>query len=234
MPASHHLWSRTAAESPERLVSLVIAAVALPSQDGTATIMRVPEVGDRGDQLPDVLDDVERGRLARFRLPVDRVRYRFAHTALRLILGERLGRPPESLRFDCAPCQRCGGSHGRPILATGEPIEFSLSHGGGLVAVGVARSAIGVDVEPVSHAARARRVGEFLHPGERELLAESSDENVGEVFTRVWARKEAYLKGLGAGLSRGLETDDVRTSPPGWVITDRRVGNHLAAIAVRA
>ncbi|MBL0888354.1 4'-phosphopantetheinyl transferase superfamily protein [Myceligenerans sp. I2] len=183
--------------------------------------------------LPDVLDDTERARLARFRRPADRERYLVAHTALRLVLGERLGRPPRTLRFGRAACPGCGEPHGRPVLAGGgaEPLEFSLSHGGRLAAVAVSRAAVGVDVEPQVTSAAVEEMSAVLHPAERLLLEQEAPPRRTAAFTRIWTRKEAYLKGLGIGLGRALDADDVTASPPGWLLADTRLDSHHVALA---
>lgn len=51
-------------------------------------------------------------------------------------------------------------------------------------------------------------------------------------FARLWARKEAYLKGLGTGFGRDIAADDVRGDLPGWCVTDLPAGpGHAAAVA---
>ncbi|MGW1189195.1 4'-phosphopantetheinyl transferase superfamily protein [Streptomyces sp. NPDC002559] len=50
-------------------------------------------------------------------------------------------------------------------------------------------------------------------------------------FARLWARKEAYLKGLGTGFGRGIAADDVRGDLPGWCVTDLPAGPGHAAVA---
>lgn len=183
---------------------------------------------------PRHLDAAEHERMRAFRREVDRVRYGFAHSALRAVLALCTGREPAALRFVREDCPGCGGPHGRPAL-DGEGPAFSLSHGGDLVAIAVAAHAVGVDVEPRPGLRTVTEVTTALHPGERaEIEAATGDEERTAAFARLWTRKEAYLKGVGTGLSVDLGADDLRTAPVGWRIVDLPVvAGHAAAVAVR-
>lgn len=209
-----------------------------------AFVLRVPGVSDDGvfgdpsgadPSLPDVLDDAERERMSRYVRAVDRARYEVAHTALRLVLGARLDLPARALRFERSACPGCGEPHGRPVLAGLPPrgrVEFSLSHGGALVAVAVAPHAVGVDVEPDVPSPTSAGLVPRLHPGERRLVDAAAPADRPAAFTRVWVRKEAYLKGLGIGLGRPLDADDVTVPPPGWDLVDTTIRDHRVALAV--
>ncbi|MEB8337514.1 4'-phosphopantetheinyl transferase family protein [Streptomyces endophyticus] len=154
------------------------------------------------------LDRRERHRASGFLRPRDRLRYVAAHVVLRRVLALYLGLEPGAVRFGRADCPRCRGPHGRPEVrdAEGAP-HFSLSHSGDLAMVAVAREPVGVDVQTVPSLETMELCGHRLHPQE---WAEMSELPAGEralAFARVWARKEAYLKGLGFGLARRLDAD---------------------------
>jgi 4'-phosphopantetheinyl transferase len=128
--------------------------------------------------------------------------------ALRSILGGCLGLAPDRVAFEY-------GTYGKPAIAGDgnrpTKLEFNLAHtqGVALCAVTLDR-AIGVDVETIRPLDDAGNIitryfssceqVEFLRFPERERLA---------AFYRGWARKEAYLKATGAGISAGLDTFDV-------------------------
>ncbi|WP_083942384.1 4'-phosphopantetheinyl transferase family protein [Sanguibacter suarezii] len=225
---------------PGPVSELVVARLSLPDarvrtgeRSGAAAdavILRVPPLPHRTD-LPGVLDEGEHARMAQLRRGDDRDRYLLAHTALRLVLGHRLGVRADVLRFARAPCPGCGGPHGRPVLAGASGPEFSLAHGGGLVAVALGDLPVGVDVEPNPSAAVVRRVADHLHPREREMVLSAPEGVRAEVFARLWSRKEAYLKGTGIGLGRGTDTTDATADPPGWAIADLAIAGHAAALA---
>ncbi|MET9497206.1 4'-phosphopantetheinyl transferase superfamily protein [Streptomyces sp. NPDC006552] len=183
-----------------------------------------------------VLDADELRRAAAFVFDRHRLRYVAAHMALRGILGERLGRAPGALRFVRRPCAHCGEPHGRPALADAPELHFSLSHSGGLSLVALAAVAVGADVEEVAEPTAADDLAGVLHPGERAELAALDDPWERRLaVSRAWVRKEAYLKGIGTGLSRAPDLDYVGTlpgspgAPGGWSLRDVPVPDGYAA-----
>ncbi|MFJ3901131.1 4'-phosphopantetheinyl transferase family protein [Streptomyces sp. NPDC090025] len=189
-----------------------------------------------------VLDERERARAAAFVRAEDRVLYTAAHVALRRVLGELLDVRPAELVFRREPCPCCGEPHGRPALdvpgLTEPPLHFSLSHTRGRVLIATAPVPVGADVEARPDPAAVPDLTTVLHPAERaELAAERDPFRQALAFGRIWARKEAYLKGLGTGLGRAPHLDDVRPSaaapPPGWTLYDVDCGPaHHGAMAV--
>ncbi|NBE54277.1 4'-phosphopantetheinyl transferase superfamily protein [Streptomyces sp. YC537] len=187
-----------------------------------------------------LLDAEERARAERLRRPADRRLYIAAHVLLRRLLGARLDRDPAGIRYVREPCPGCGAPHGRPAVP-GAPVHFSLSHSGDLALIALADRPVGVDLEALADPALVNDVSRTLHPREREELT-SLPEGTSrvEAFTRCWTRKEAYLKGTGEGITgEGLVgtlvgTGEVPVAPPGWTLTDVRVGEGYAgACSVR-
>ena len=177
-----------------------------------------------------VLDAAERRRAAALRHPARAALYVAVHLALRHLLGERLGVRPDEVVLHRDP-------GGRPVLA-GRPaaLHFSLSHSGGAALLGIADRVIGVDVQRVPDASTAELCGPRLHPAERAELQARPPADRPECFARLWARKEAYLKGLGTGLRRALDADNLGDGgaghpdrPAGWTVLDVPCGRRYAA-----
>ncbi|MEU9256724.1 4'-phosphopantetheinyl transferase superfamily protein [Streptomyces sp. NPDC048270] len=190
---------------------------------------------------PGLLDPGQRGRLAAMRREVDRRTYAAGHVALRQLLGARLGMAPEAVRFRRRPCVGCGGPHGRPEAVGGGGVRFSLSHSGDLALIAIAAEAVGVDVERVPEAEIAASAAEVLHPSEAAEVADLAPDLRPAAVARAWTRKEAYLKGTGAGLSRSTAIDYLGTGPSpaaypeGWALRDVAVPDgYAAAVAVAA
>ncbi|HEX3615549.1 MAG TPA: 4'-phosphopantetheinyl transferase superfamily protein [Solirubrobacteraceae bacterium] len=184
------------------------------------------------DELPadiSVLDAREKRRADRLHLELDRRRFVAAHTALRRELGERLEADPAELEFTRDPCSSCGGPHGRPIvlrpggsLARRAELHFSLSHSGSQGLLAIAPTPVGVDIEALPEASMCQQLTALLHPREQVRILSAPEEAQRTLFTRLWCRKEAYLKGLGVGLAHdsteGYISSLERT--PGWHVTN--------------
>jgi len=109
-------------------------------------------------------------------------RYVARQAAVRSILGERTGAAPEQVRFTRS-------QHGKPGLAGGDDLSFSVSDSGDLALVAVAARDVGIDVEQIRARPIAARAG---------LLG------VDDFFER-WTRWEAIGKARGRGLAGARE-----------------------------
>lgn len=127
-----------------------------------------------------------------------------AQVVFRLALADALGVQPRDVRIS-------RGRWGKPLVSG---IGASLSHAGGLVAVGLSLGCeLGIDVESVLDADAARGIAAMLHPRERAALLPRADQEIGAAVTRTWVRKEAFLKAWGTGLSRDPSVDLVGAGP---------------------
>ncbi|MER5966001.1 4'-phosphopantetheinyl transferase superfamily protein [Streptomyces sp. NPDC002057] len=201
-------------------------------------IVRVGAYTERAAARQRVLDPEESSRCRSFVRPADRERYRAAHVALRELLGAYLDRDPAAVRLVREPCPGCGDGHGRPAVE-GTPLHFSLSHSGDAALLGFADTPIGVDVETEPSPEAAGEVAAALHPHERAELAALPAHDRPTAFGRCWARKEAYLKGVGIGLGEDPSRTYVGAGPapgvlPGWSLTDvPAFPGYAAACAIR-
>lgn len=166
-----------------------------------------PQIRDfRQTLAPDEL-----ARAARFHFQKDRDHFISARGMLRNILGQYLSERPDRLRFQYS-------RYGKPSLA-GEPaaaaLRFNLahSHQTALIAVTLGRE-VGVDVEHVRADVSHRQIAErFFSPPEFCMLEALSPDAQVEAFFNCWARKEAYIKAKGEGLSHPLDEFDVTLRP---------------------
>lgn len=168
------------------------------------------------EESSSLLSRDERARGARFREGVLRRRFVQSRCLLRRILARHLAVSPEGLAFRYT-------EEGKPFLGAEHGLEFSLSHSGSLLLLGVAREAVGVDIEGVRPMPDLEAVARLVFtPEEMAFLEEDPPGGRLEAFFRLWAGKEALLKGLGVGfLSDPMEVDlrptpfGFRATPPG-------------------
>ncbi|WP_406402830.1 4'-phosphopantetheinyl transferase superfamily protein [Streptomyces sp. NBC_00879] len=129
-----------------------------------------------------------------------RRRYLGARLLCRYALSARTGRPPDRWRFRT-------GDFGRPEPEPDEEgVRFNLSHTEGLIACVVTQGrGCGVDVGPTPSTDRLMtHLAHRLAPAERAELAAAAPGVRAALVSEFWVLKEAYLKALGTGLSRGL------------------------------
>lgn len=159
-------------------------------------------------ERPEPLSDEERARAERFLDPKHGRRYRAARGQLRRLLARETGVAPEDLVFAYA-------EHGKPYLPDFPDLRFNLSHSHEAAVCALCRGAeLGVDLEwterRVEHLLVGRR---FFSPPEVEKLDGTPENRQREVFFNCWTRKEAYIKALGDGLSRPLDSFGVGMLP---------------------
>lgn len=174
---------------------------------------------DRADPaLENHLTSDELDRASSFHFEVDRTRYVSSRGALRALLARYLDVEPRLVVVVTDP----GGKPRLSEVAHRSPIQFNVSHSGSLVVIGITRDMpIGVDVEEttsdIPHRAMARR---FFSPEELGVFDASPVEEQADLFFAVWTRKEAYLKGIGEGLSIAPDSFSVSVAGSGIAPVD--------------
>jgi 4'-phosphopantetheinyl transferase len=184
--------------------------------------------------LKEHLSPDEKARAGRFVFARHQRRFAAGRGALRAILGGYLDRAPARLRFEYGP-------HGKPSLAAPEAesgLRFNLSHSQGLALVAVTRfRELGVDVEEVRPLVDAQPIAARCFSAEenRVFLGVPAADRLA-VFFNCWTRKEAYLKALGDGLARPLDTFDVtlRAGEPARLVRVRGDEEEAARWSLRA
>jgi 4'-phosphopantetheinyl transferase len=159
--------------------------------------------------LEGLLSEREQEQAARFHFERDRRRYLAAHAALRAILAKYLDCPPQAICWQ-------ENSYGKPALTQpAAGLHFNLAHSHELALVAVTRlGEIGVDLE------HARLVEDMDHLAQKTFsgaevaqLNRLSTAQRQQAFFECWARKEAFIKALGEGLSHPLQGFSVTLLP---------------------
>jgi 4'-phosphopantetheinyl transferase len=169
------------------------------------------------DDSPSSLSHEERVRAERFRRAHDRRRWTSARVALRQILSEYLGAAPAEIGLT-------RGAQGKPALLGDSPLRFNLSHAGERAAMAVAWDRdVGIDLEPIDPELDVLSLlAVASSQTEAARITALPAEARPRAFLTCWTLKEAYLKGIGTGLSRDPRTIEVELLSDGRaIIADR-------------
>lgn len=165
----------------------------------------------RLQQLRGTLASDEAERAARFHFERDRQHFIAARGLLREILSRYLKLSPDSLRFKYT-------SYGKPYLTDecgGAWLRFNVSHSGGLALYAISRGReLGIDIEQIRTDIEHKQIAsDFFSKQESVALHALPAHLQQEAFFLCWTRKEAYVKGIGEGLSLPLNSFDVSLTP---------------------
>lgn len=95
---------------------------------------------------------------------------------------------------------------GKPRIAGQEDFHFNLSHSGNRVVIAWGDSPVGADVQQMHmDAGKEELAKRFFTREEQNYILEQPAQTEAR-FYRVWTGKESYLKYLGTGLKRSLDT----------------------------
>jgi 4'-phosphopantetheinyl transferase len=157
--------------------------------------------------LAAALNDVDFRRLAatlspqeleksrRFKRPQDQLNYVLQRGCLRYILGGYAKQPPAALEFSY-------GDYGKPDLVS-NALNFNLSHTQQRLAIAASPSfSLGMDLEYHKPLSRFEALCQrCLTPAEQQGISTLDLVQAQRLFFHYWTCKEAYLKGVGVGLT---------------------------------
>ena len=158
----------------------------------------LPEYSVEIDSCRGLLNCEEIDRADKFRREKDAEGFILCRGLLRSILADCLETDPAALSFR-------RNEQGKPFLENGE-LEFNVSHSRDrlLVAVTSGRE-VGVDIEFRRSGLSMESIAErWFSPDEREFF--QTLENPEKGFFDIWAKKEAYVKALGKGIYKDLNS----------------------------
>jgi 4'-phosphopantetheinyl transferase len=183
-----------------------------------------------------MLPSDERSAAERLNNSEAKARFLQCRTILRMLLGEAIGEG-----YCAEPFQY--GPDGKPALCTEYSLQFNLAHSGELAVFAVAewksnRAHVGVDVERTRQRPGAMAIARrFFHPKEIAYLTSIAIEEQESEFLRMWVRKEACLKAIGAGIEgtlagfsvhNAMEPVSLEDNSAVWLY-DLPIGMHAAA-----
>ncbi len=164
---------------------------------------------DRFDQDPAFVDAFhkllspgEQTRFAQIRRPGDRFVYLLSRAMMRTVLAQYVDSACENLAFGA-------NDFGKPILTPSErpAVHFNLTHSRGAIALAVSATCeVGIDIEDRYRAVEFRALADrFFSEPEACYLRGLEGERLRDAFFAIWTLKEAFVKGIGRGLSFPLD-----------------------------
>ena len=170
-------------------------------------------------RLSGICSREEREKAATFLHSADSRRTLVCRGRLREILAHYVGAPPNGLTIGV-------GRRGKPFLAEPGSIKcrnrqpfFNVSHCGEKAAIAISlQQDVGVDIEMPRHV-EPEIATLYFAAAEVEALSRLSGAAWRLGFFRCWTRKEAFLKLLGCGLARTLDSFSVPIDADGEALS---------------
>lgn len=178
-----------------------------------------------------LLDTIEYADVARYAalLPPQRrekiARYRFDSDKLLSLAAGLL------IRREVGDAELSLNEHGKPYLP-GSEVHFSVSHSGKCAAIAVDSAEAGLDVEKLPDRDYMKLARRFYHPNELGYVEASDDP--ARTFTRIWTRKEAYLKQIGTGIATDLATFDTTSGEPAERIVSYDIDGYVISVCTES
>jgi 4'-phosphopantetheinyl transferase len=100
--------------------------------------------------------------------------------------------------------------HGKPRIKGAPEFHYNLSHSGQWVVLAYGDNPLGIDVEQIIwDSGKERLIRRFFAPDEQDFVLGQSQQGSAERFSQIWTLKEGYLKYLGLGLQKPLDSFSV-------------------------
>lgn len=151
-----------------------------------------------------VLDEEELHRASRFHLDHDRVRFVLGRASLRCLLARYSDSDPALIQFK-------QNRYGKPFLQyPASPVQFNVTHSGNCIFHAIAHGTeVGVDAEVIRDSAGLASISSYFSAGEQDWLSATDSLAWNSAFFTLWVCKEAYIKALGRGLSKPLNSFEI-------------------------
>jgi 4'-phosphopantetheinyl transferase len=160
--------------------------------------INLPEHREDIDLCRTLLNSEELERAAKFMKPADAEGFILGRGLLRRILADSLKTDPSGLQFS-------RNAQGKPFL-NDKRLEFNVSHSRDRLLIAVTDGrAVGVDIEFRRKGLNIETIAKrWFSPQEHAFL--QTLKNPMDGFFEIWAKKEAYVKALGIGIYKDLNT----------------------------
>jgi len=129
------------------------------------------------------------------------------------MLGWVLTRMEAAYRYHVHPAAVRIAFHekGKPYFPDFYDFKFNITHGGSIIAVAFCNNyEVGIDVEATDRKVNLMIAERYFTQSESEFLEIMPEQQRSHTFLRLWTIKEAYLKMTGDGLSKPLNSFEIK------------------------
>ena len=167
---------------------------------------------DVKDKLFSLLPPIVNDKLTNFKHFSAMQRSLWGEILVRKLLSEKLNIKSQEILFDI-------NDKGKPFLKD-IPVHFNISHSGDWVVAAFSDDIVGIDVELI-HNVNYDIASRFFSVKEFNDLFSIIDEGTKKLyFFNLWTLKESYLKLIGTGLTKPLNTFTVTYQGDNITLTD--------------
>ena len=110
------------------------------------------------------------------------------------------------------------GQWGKPFLVKPAGVFYNVSHSGDWTVIALSDGEVGCDIQQVKPV-DLRLAGRFFTAEESRAIAAAGGKSQ-ELFYRYWVVKDSYLKAVGVGLNRALNSFSARFTAGGVKVCD--------------
>ena len=113
----------------------------------------------------------------------------------------------EELNVDYSKIEIGFVENNKPILKNcPQELYFNLSHSGDMAMCIIANSEVGCDIQKMSDKEDYIKIAQrFFHPEEIQMIENAREDEKRELFYRIWALKESFIKATGKGFRTPLK-----------------------------
>ena len=116
----------------------------------------------------------------------------------RSILSAKTKTPFSEIRIKTSPS-------GKPVLEGHQDIHFNISHSGDYVACAISSTEVGIDIENKKKPL-LKVASRFFTSEEYQSITKLTGKKQEDQFLSLWTIKESYLKCIGSGLTKALNS----------------------------
>lgn len=106
------------------------------------------------------------------------------------------------------------GEHGKPYIVnradTDSDIYFNISHSGDYVVCAVSDREVGIDIQKIGAAKKNIAERYFTQNEYMHIMNQPDEKSQNELFYRIWALKESFVKAVGTGMSLAFDSFEIK------------------------